>query len=124
MSRISSHIQSAVSILKEYNGQEPFANYLKKFFASQKKYGSRDRKKISHLCYSYFRLGKAYPDLATEQRILHALFLCSTSPDEYLAELNPGLNERVSLPAEEKGIQADDIFPWVRELSESFNAEK
>lgn len=49
------HQNIANKLLDEYEGQEPLANYLKKYFAANKKHGSRDRKSISAFCYESFR---------------------------------------------------------------------
>lgn len=49
------HQNIANKLLEEYMGQEPLANYLKKYFAANKKHGSRDRKSISAFCYAHFR---------------------------------------------------------------------
>ena len=49
------HQNIANKLLEDYQGQEPLANYLKKYFAANKKHGSKDRKNISALCYAHFR---------------------------------------------------------------------
>lgn len=49
------HQDIANKLVDNYQGQEPFANYLKKYFAANKKHGSRDRKSISAMCYTHFR---------------------------------------------------------------------
>ena len=49
------HQNIAAKLLEAYDGQEPLANYLKKYFAANKKHGSRDRKSISAFCYASFR---------------------------------------------------------------------
>jgi len=49
------HQQIADTLLDNYQGQEPLANYLKKYFSANKKHGSRDRKSIAAFCYAYFR---------------------------------------------------------------------
>lgn len=51
------HQQIAENLLDNYQGQEPLANYLKKYFSVNKKHGSRDRKSISAFCYAHFRQG-------------------------------------------------------------------
>ena len=51
------HQQIAENLLENYQGQEPLANYLKKYFSANKKHGSRDRKSISAFCYAHFRQG-------------------------------------------------------------------
>jgi 16S rRNA (cytosine967-C5)-methyltransferase len=130
VSRYHSYLNTAAGIIKNYDGGEPLSNHLKKFFSSNKKYGSKDRKQIGHLCYCYFRLGKAMTELAVEERIIVALFLCSNSPGELLANLKPDWNEKVMLSVEEKYsmLNAQDsinnIFPFIDELSEGINADE
>lgn len=56
------HQTIADNLLAAYKGQEPLAAYLKKYFALNKKHGSKDRKSISALCYAYFRANvKVFP---------------------------------------------------------------
>src|SRR6266404_6685759 len=125
-----SYLSSAVQILDEYRGKEPFPFFLKKFFARHKKYGSKDRKQVSHLCYCFFRPGKALPGIPVEERILTGLFLCSTGPNEMLLQLKPGWNGQVDLPIVKKLLIIDysllikDIFPWGEELSEGIDHKK
>lgn len=124
MSRYQSYLNTATTILDQYNGAIPFAEFIKDFFSRDKKYGSTDRKQISHLCYCYFRLGKSFPDTAVPERILIALLLCSDQPNKLLEFLKPEWNEAVGLPPDEKykllHIQypALDVFPWKQELSD------
>jgi 16S rRNA (cytosine967-C5)-methyltransferase len=49
------HQNIADNLISAYNGSEPLANYLKKYFAANKKHGSKDRKNITALCYAHFR---------------------------------------------------------------------
>jgi 16S rRNA (cytosine967-C5)-methyltransferase len=140
MSKYHSYLNSAKEILHQYRGEEPFASFLKKFFSLDKKYGSRDRKQISHLCYCYFRLGKLKTELPTEERILLGLFLCPDGTDEILQALKPdpmapdsyrdGWNEAVSFPLKEKlsfinaGNSFEEIFPFADELSDGIEKEQ
>jgi 16S rRNA (cytosine967-C5)-methyltransferase len=129
MSRYHSYLNSAKDILQQYDGQEPLSAFLKRFFSENKKYGSKDRKQISHLCYCYFRLGKMVSEMATEERLLAGLFLCSEEPNEILGELKPGWNEKVSLDVYEKlsllreENSVANIFPFADELSEGIEKE-
>ena len=123
-----------MTILRIYKGDEPFASFLKKYFAANKKYGSTDRKQISHLCYCFFRLGKTATDLAMEERILTGLFLCSTEPDEILQQFRPLWNERTNLSVADKCSMLNvppivigamfNVFPWQHELSEGIDYKK
>src|SRR6266571_7914098 len=83
--RSHAHLMSAVTILRSYNGSEPFHGYVKKYFSKNKKHGSKDRKLIASLCYSYFRLGHSVRNIPDEERILLGTFLCENKSTELLA---------------------------------------
>lgn len=127
VSRYHSYINTAIGILKEYNGGEPFPLYLKKFFSLHKKAGSKDRKQIAQLCYAYFRTGYLLGRSADEAILLKAVFLCSSQPDPLLENLQPELNSRTGLSVAEKfewlNIQqpVEALFPWHTELSDTVN---
>ena len=129
MSRFHSYLNSAVAILSLYKGEEPFGPFIKKYFAANKKYGSTDRKIISHLCYCYFRTGKSMQGIPVEERILTGLFLQSHEPNSLLEELKPAWNQQTGLSVSEKisFLQQVDysttLFPWVNELSKDINKE-
>ncbi len=111
-----------------YDGQEPFASFLKKYFSQHKKFGSRDRKQVSHLCYCYFRLGKAQLNMAMDEKILVGLFLCSTTSNELLDALKPDWNQQVTMSVGEKfallGIHdSTSVFPWKEALSDGIDFE-
>lgn len=121
LSRYYSYLHTAANMLDRYDGAEPFPSYSKKYFAANKKIGSRDRKLISHLCYCYFRAARAIPGSDIERKITLAHFLCSATPNEMLDVWNPEWNEKAALPLAEKlkiaGIQTPAaFFPWQEEL--------
>jgi 16S rRNA (cytosine967-C5)-methyltransferase len=129
MKHFHSYLRIATEILSAYSGNEPFASFIKKYFAARKKHGSRDRRLIAHLCYCYFRMGKAGLSIPTEKRIVIGLFLCSDASNEMLAALHPEWNEKAGLPLREKfdlpgdeQIAVEDVFPWSNELSEGVDA--
>ena len=102
MSRYHSYLNTASSILGKYKGEEPFASFLKKCFAADKKYGSKDRKHIAHFCYCYFRTANLFKEDSTEEKLLKGLFLCSSETNELLQKLKPEWNSTTGLSAEEK----------------------
>lgn len=118
------YLKNAAAAIELYKGQEPLANFLKKYFAADKKFGSKDRKNISALCYTYFRLGHVAKDMPTEERILLGIFLCETASNPLLNLIKPEWNENISIAVDEKiklsgvAFKPTDIFPWVHELSE------
>ncbi len=141
MSRCHSYLNSAKAILALYNGEEPFATFIKKYFAQHKKFGSRDRKEISNLCYCYFRAspppidrGKLFKGgisktfIPDDLQLLKSLFLCSTESNEILASLKPEWNEKTGLPIKEKllflNFQLTSVFPWEEDLSDGIEYEK
>ena len=126
--RIYSYLQSVQDILSLYKGDVPFASWLKAYFSAHKKFGSKDRKHIAHLCYCYFRLGGAFKNRPVEERIRLALFLCSESGNNLLAGINEEWNNMASLPAVEKLAmlsaqkEAENIFPFPQMLSKELDA--
>lgn len=115
--RYFSYLNAAVSIIQQYDGTLPLAAFLKQFFASNKKYGSKDRKQIAHLCYCYFRLGKFEGFKNIEQRILTALMIVNTSVDEAWKIV---ANE---FQVNNIAVYKELVFPWHNELSASVKAD-
>ena len=62
--------QTAAILLEQYDGKLPLHHHLKNVFSANKKYGSKDRKRLMALCYAYFRLGKNIPLLTKEPELL------------------------------------------------------
>lgn len=129
MSRFFSWLNTSQELVSRYGGEEPFASYIKKHFAQHKKYGSKDRKIISQLCYGYFRLGNAFDNQPVEDRILLGLFLCTNTSSDLLQEFRPSWNENISLTVSQKFayLNANDefqkVFPLHDELSNAINRE-
>jgi 16S rRNA (cytosine967-C5)-methyltransferase len=124
MSRFRSYLNTSIKVVESYKGEKPLAIFLKEFFAENKKYGARDRRQISSLCYYYFRLGKAAETLTTEDKILLGTFLCENEPSEFLETLKPEWNEKVTQSFSKKynlvkkQFNNANIFPFSNELSE------
>ncbi|MCG2615901.1 Fmu (Sun) domain-containing protein [Terrimonas sp. NA20] len=118
-----SHLNTAALILTQYKGAQPFGLFIKDFFKADKKYGSKDRKRISSLCYSYFRLGKIGEELQLQERILLGLFLSAGEPDRLLGLEKPEWNANVSLSIGEKlaltghVFEPGQLFPGITEVS-------
>lgn len=128
MNRYFSYLNTACDIISRYKGQEPFAAFMKKYFAASKKFGSTDRRLISQLCYSYFRLGMAGSERSMETRIEHGLFICATEKSDMLSVLAPGLVEGVGRSIEEKlgllSLPLEDVFPCIDELSDDIEKDQ
>src|SRR5205085_2623243 len=126
MSRLYSHIATAEKIIESYNGLQPFAQWLKIFFAADRKYGSKDRKTIASLCYYYYRTGHAWKDKPAREKMAAGIFLCEHTPNDALELIKPEWNKEIMRPFKEKsavsGIKPTDIFPFAG-LSDHINAE-
>ncbi len=124
-----SHLHSAASIIQLYNGKQPFHLYSKSFFKERPKYGSRDRKNITHLCYCFFRLGSLLNDKPVEERIIAGLFLCSSESNEVLQQLQPEWNDLAASSIKEKcsvlqvPYSACILFPFLNHLSNGIDKE-
>ena len=129
MSRYYSYINSAREIIAAYSGAEPFASHLKKQFAANKKFGSKDRKQIAQLCYSYFRLGKSLQQCTVEEKLLAGLFLCHRSSNDLLQHLKPEWNDVIETAFEKKlqllnnEVHAAAVFPFTDALSAGIDVE-
>ena len=123
------HISTAISILSEYKGEQPFNFYLRQYFSRNKKHGSRDRKYITSLCYNYFRLGKAFKELSVGDRLLVSVLLSDDhTADSITEELKPEWMGFTGKPFKEKlfalGYPSleDKIFPYNDEISPQINS--
>jgi 16S rRNA (cytosine967-C5)-methyltransferase len=127
MSRFRSYLNTTVKIIKAYKGDKPLAIFLKDFFSANKKYGAKDRKQITSLCYYYFRLGKSASTLSIENKALLGNFLSETKPSEFLENIKPEWNNKISQELNKKLVLVKElfnqanIFPFKEELSESID---
>jgi len=125
--RFQSYFNTAVLLIRQYDGSVPLVHFLKQYFAQHKKHGSKDRKLISHACYCYYRLGHALKEHTVEERLKTALFLCNDAAGEWsilfeedwISNWKSSLILRVGFV--EKKIPAFsvmDIFPFTNQLSD------
>ena len=128
------HLNTARDIIAHYEGADPFHHFIKGYFREHKKAGSRDRKQITHLCYSYFRIGKMMAANSFEERMIAALFLCEEEPSDYLHAFEPSWNEQLEdhpslakklqwLTAKTNDIDPSQIFPFDADLSDGINRQ-
>lgn len=121
-----SYLKTATAIVEMYNGEVPLAIHLKSYFKLNKKFGSKDRKYIAHLCYCYYRTGNLFKKETVEEKITKSLFLCSTISNALLQGLHQVYNENVELSLDEKlallqVVSANPIFPLLEEVSEAID---
>ena len=120
------HLRSAASLIEQYDGSVPFAAFLKQFFSQNKKYGSKDRRQIAHLCYCYYRLGHALKKCTVEEKFRIALFLCNNEAndwsvlfeEDWITNWKSSLHLRINFVIEKiPEFSVFDIFPWYKHLS-------
>jgi 16S rRNA (cytosine967-C5)-methyltransferase len=119
-------------ILEEYPAETPLSKFLPGFYRQNKQMGSTDRRVASRLIYNYFRLGAALPNLASEDRLIVAEFLCNTQVNSFLQHFKPEwalcigftLDEKLALvKAAYKDFKLDDVFPWANQISAGIDKE-
>jgi 16S rRNA (cytosine967-C5)-methyltransferase len=116
-------VDYAIYILKAYTGDEPFHLFIKKYFSSNKKHGSKDRKIISSLCYNYFRLGQGAREREISDKLLLSSFLCEKNPSPILEFFKPQWNKDVHVEIQNKirivseKFDLEKVFPLLGELS-------
>ncbi|MFZ1529845.1 MAG: Fmu (Sun) domain-containing protein [Ferruginibacter sp.] len=127
MGRYYNHLISAEKIITQNDGKQPLLHVLKKYFAANKKHGSKDRRQISALCYAYYRAALALKAGDLQQKIIQAFFITEKYKNAALEELAPELNEAVEKPLAKKmercGISIYDIFPFKQLLGEQVDAD-
>jgi 16S rRNA (cytosine967-C5)-methyltransferase len=124
--RFHSYFNTAVLLLGQYDGKQPLTIFLKAYFAKHKKYGSKDRKAIMHLCYTYFRIGHAVKNVAVEERLKIAIFITTDQAGDWavlydnpwITNWYPALAERlIYLQTLYPAFTIESIFPWHEQLS-------
>ncbi|MFM6976302.1 MAG: RsmB/NOP family class I SAM-dependent RNA methyltransferase [Sphingobacteriaceae bacterium] len=130
--RAEAHLRSFNKALEAYPADTPLAKFLPEYFRKHKEMGSGDRRRTSHLLYTYFRLGKACIQLPQEERLLLAEFLCSTTANEFLAHFRPDLADKIDWPLADKitllekesDFKLQDVFPFGMHLSEGIDTDE
>ena len=122
--RFEQLLRSFLKALESYPMNTPLAKFLPGYFKQNKQMGSSDRRNVSRLLYSYFRLGRACASLPPEQRLFIAEFLCSTAENAFLNHFRPDLHEHVTASVNSKldllkedGFNLEQVFPFSRHLS-------
>lgn len=113
-------------IIGEYPVDTPLSKFLPGFYRQNKQMGSTDRRVASRLVYSYFRLGQALPNLATDERLIVAEFLCNTQSNSFLLHFKPDWAACINFAIDDKltlvktaypAFKLEDVFPWASQIS-------
>ncbi|MES2429769.1 MAG: Fmu (Sun) domain-containing protein [Bacteroidota bacterium] len=130
MSRFHSYINTAEQLILNFKGETPLAIFLRSFFSTNKKYGSKDRKQIAALCYNYFRLGHAMANIPIKKKLLAAYFLCENEPSDLTNNLMPEWNHLMAEDLDKKIMVLEDqftpeqIFPFKEFLSAGIDSNE
>ncbi|GAA4323758.1 Fmu (Sun) domain-containing protein [Flaviaesturariibacter amylovorans] len=127
--KIEAYVRSAATLLGQYDGAVPFASWLKEYFRKEKKFGSRDRRMVSTLCYAYLRLGGLFSERSAEERIALGWLLTEQDPASPLWAwkpewaLLPDRNSTERLQAIDPDADPLAIFPLHRHLSREIDSK-
>jgi 16S rRNA (cytosine967-C5)-methyltransferase len=112
--------QHIKTIISTYNGGVPLTHFLRNYFKINPKLGSRDRKALSDMAYSYYRVSKALnSDISFEEKIRACLHVTGSN----------GKHIQTFLPAEEMhaglaNIDIEKIFPFDYALSQGIERKE
>ena len=129
----ASYLSNAAALIHFYKGEEPLHIFLKNYFSKYKKFGSKDRKHISHLCYCFYRVGHSIEHISIEEKIKISLFLCKAEPENYASLFTTTWIEAWKENAKTKvdfikrnfpSFDPANIFPYKLLLSENIDADK
>lgn len=110
-----SYLNTAQAILSTYKFEQPFHVHLKSFFKRNKKYGSRDRKIISNLCFGFFRIGDAANDLPFQDQVIIGYFLSHEFDNGFLATLQPGWVDKIQDVIDHKLNVVQSTYPTFKQ---------
>ncbi|PVH25040.1 RsmB/NOP family class I SAM-dependent RNA methyltransferase [Sphingobacterium corticibacter] len=129
--RVMHQIRNAVKALEGYQNAEPLSRFLTKFYKSNRQMGSTDRRVTSRLCYNYFRLGRAFTDLAVEEKLVVAEFLCEQQSDivavhypAWNSEITQSVTAKIALVEERYGKFIHEVFPERSQLSSEIDTSE
>lgn len=125
------YLRSAVAVIAQYDGVLPLSAFLKQYFKANPKFGSKDRKNISHLCYTFFRAGNGVNTSSVEEKIKASVFICETNADDWGLLVDEQWRNNWNADIETKwrfvasvfpGSGPANLFPWNQELSSGIDA--
>lgn len=131
MRYIHQHIHN---ITDRYEGGVPLSIFLKNYFRKYPVLGSRDRKMLSEMAYTWYRVSKAFSNkLSFDKKLEACLFLCETQVHQIIQFLKPEwqgkqdyfLPQKMALLEKEKiTIDLYNLFPHDLDFSKGINKEE
>jgi 16S rRNA (cytosine967-C5)-methyltransferase len=96
-------LQHIKAIIRTYDGGIPLTYFLKNYFKVNPKLGSRDRKILSDMAYSWYRCSKGFEyKLPFEEKLNAALYLCDTQSNHILQFLPEAWQQTKQLDTSQK----------------------
>lgn len=120
------YLTTAANLIAGYNGSMPLSNYLKQYFAANKKYGGKDRRYIAHFCFIYYRLANALSGVLVEETIKIGFYICNDTieniallfKENWIVNWKASITERMAfVQTIYPNFNVNTIFPLVNELS-------
>lgn len=109
--------QNIQDIISKYDGSFPLHIFLKGHYKNSPKLGSRDRKMLSEMAYSWYRCSKTLSkDLPFEERMANCLRLCNTENRHLLRLIEP-------MQPQTDNANLNSIFPHDIEFSNGIAKE-
>lgn len=107
--------QHISNILTAYNGTVPLTHFLKDYYRHNPKLGSRDRKILNAMTYSWYRCAKGlHSDLPVEKKVQMCLHLCQV-------QVPMSFDGPLAGPID---FKTDELFPFETQLSEGISREQ
>jgi 16S rRNA (cytosine967-C5)-methyltransferase len=115
---IKRHADFAVECLTNYREGKSFTSDINSYFRARKSFGSRDRRRIRAMCYSWFRLGFTIDNLSKANQVLLAYLTLEQDPqfDSFKTELPFELpTDWQELNLESRLQHLNSVYDWNRE---------
>jgi len=110
---IDRHIQTAATLIAQFDFKTPFHHFLNNYFARNKQMGGKDRRTVREACYAYFRFGHLLQNLTSEEKIRLAFWGKGLIEDFPLAANAKGVIDFI----EKAGEEFNKLFPCDEQIS-------
>jgi 16S rRNA (cytosine967-C5)-methyltransferase len=104
------------ALINGYRYPLPFAAHLSEFFRRHKEMGSKDRKDLRHLAYSWLRAGRLFTELSLEEQLLMSDTFTQLAAEEKFDEIKKIFSEN--------NIPTELLFPFNELLNAEFKNQE
>ena len=110
MRYLRSRYFSSLKLFSEYSYPSPFHLFLKQFFRTHKKIGSKDRKAITDICYNYLRMGVTLRSFSLKEGLFVSLLTLEIDIHQDWLKLRDELELDIELDERENGGDISSII--------------